>query len=121
MKRCLKYLAACVAFALLMVSCEKEQIFDETLLTGKWQSGTLFYRYFSDGSGYTWDTSDDVTEEEAQDFTWTLVKSELTHLHIMEIGGVVPRVYTVTELTATTLKYRDDFGRTYSFIKVFDL
>lgn len=116
MKRIL-LLAAAVLLVLAMPSCEKDEHFDEDLLTGKWRSGTLYYRYFSNGDGYTWDTSDDVSEEEAQDFTWTLEKDELTHLHILEIGGVVPRVYTVTELTATTLKYRDDFGKTYSFVK----
>ncbi len=109
---------AVIAWMLTMSSCEKEVHFDQDLLIGKWQSGTLYYRYFSNGDGYTWDTSDDVSEEEAQEFTWTLEKDELTHLHILEIGGVVPRFYTVTELTATTLKYKDDFGKTYHFTKV---
>jgi hypothetical protein len=35
----------------------------------------------------------------------------------MEVGGNVPKVYTVTELTETTLKYQDDFGKTYTFTK----
>ncbi|MDI9545652.1 MAG: hypothetical protein QM282_07285 [Bacteroidota bacterium] len=38
-------------------------------------------------------------------------------MHILEVGGVVPKVYTVTELTATSLKYEDEFGKTYSFTK----
>ena len=58
-----------------------------------------------------------LTEQEAQAFTWTLVYSTLTHMHILEVGGVVPKVYTVTELTATNLKYEDEFGKTYSFTK----
>ena len=119
MKRSLLYLASTLLFAAFMlVSCETEDMFDETLLVGKWKSGTLYYRYFIDGAGYTWDTGDDVTEEEAQNFTWTLIRSELTHIHILEIGGTVPKVYTVTELTPTGLKYHDDFGRSYSFVKV---
>ena len=72
----------------------------------------------ADGTGGTWDTADDVTEEEAQDFTWTLVNAELTHIHILEIGGHVPKVYTVTELTSSTLTYNDDFGVEFSFTKV---
>jgi hypothetical protein len=36
----------------------------------------------------------------------------------MQIGGSVPKVYTVTELTATTLKYHDDFDVSFSFTKV---
>jgi len=104
--------------ALMMVSCEEETHFDEELIYGKWKSGTLYYRYFSGGTGYTWDTGDDVGEDEAQNFTWTLVKSELTHIHILEIGGKVPKVYTVKELTASRLRYEDDFGKSHAFTRV---
>jgi len=118
MKKLLVCLMVCFSFSVLFNSCEEEEIFfQESLLIGKWASGTVYYKYLSDYSGKTWDTSDDVTEAEAQSFTWTLVKSELTHIHIMEVGGNVPKVYTVTELTATSLKYKDDFGKTYSFVK----
>jgi hypothetical protein len=118
-KKTLFYLTACVVIVFLAVSCEPaEESFDESLLIGKWQSGTLFYKYLADGTGGTWDTADDVTESEAQAFTWTLVKSELTHIHILEMGGTVPKVYTVTELTDTSLKYEDDFGGSFSFTKV---
>jgi hypothetical protein len=119
MKKALFYLTAYLAISFLAVSCEPTQeSFDEALLIGKWQSGTLFYKYLADGTGGTWDTADDVTEAEAQAFTWTLVKDELTHIHVLETGGSVPKVYTVTELTDTTLKYKDDFGANFSFTKV---
>jgi len=105
--------------SLILTSCELlEEPFDETFLYGKWRSGTLYYKYLSNGTGGTWDTSDDVREDEAQPFTWTLSGSVLNHLHIMEMGANVPKVYEVTELTATTLKYRDDFGKQFSFVKV---
>ncbi|MFW5758019.1 MAG: hypothetical protein ACOCYO_04980 [Bacteroidota bacterium] len=104
---------------LFFSSCEVDQeYFDETLLYGKWVSGTEFYKYNADGTGGTWDTADDVTEEEAQAFNWTLEQSELTHIHILEIGGSVPKLYTVTRLTATTLEYEDDFGVEFSYTKV---
>jgi hypothetical protein len=119
MKKILFYISMCSVLVMLAVSCETEPIsFDESLLIGKWQSGTLFYKYFGDGTGGTWDTADDVKEEEAQAFTWTLEYAELTHIHILEIGGTVPKVYTVTELTATSLKYHDDFGVNWAFTKV---
>jgi hypothetical protein len=103
----------------IAVSCEPiEESFDESLLVGKWQSGTLYYKYLAGGTGSTWDTADDVSEAEAQAFSWTLVKSELTHIHVLEIGGSVPKVYTVTELTSSSLKYEDDFGVKFSFTKV---
>lgn len=119
MKKALTYLFSGMIVSLLIVSCAKEEpSFDEQLLIGKWRSGTLFYRYDSDGTGATWDTGDDISEDEAQKFTWTLVRSDLTHIHIMELGGRVPKYYTVTELTATTLQYKDEFGKTFSFVKV---
>lgn len=119
MKRTVLSLIAIFAVALFFNSCTKdEEEFDSSLLIGKWQSGTLFEKYNVDGSGGQWDTADDVTEEEAQPFTWTLVKSDLTQIHIMEIGGSVPKYYTVTELTANTLKYHDSFDKSYTFTKV---
>ena len=119
MKKISSCFIVCIIIAFLMASCENEEVFfDEALLVGKWQSGTLYYKYLAEGTGGTWDVGDDVTEEEAQEFTWTLVESELTHIHILEIGGTVPKVYTMDELTATTLKYHDDFGKNFTFTKV---
>lgn len=120
MKSFKKWLLPILLAGFLFSSCEFEELtFDDTLLFGKWQSGTEFYRYEMDGTGAAWDTADDVTEAEAQGFTWTLVQSELTHIHVMEMGGSgVPKVYTVTQLTATSLRYRDDFGKSYAFTKV---
>ena len=46
MKRTLRFLTMLVVVTLFAVSCTKEEnTFDQTLLTGKWQSGTLFYKY----------------------------------------------------------------------------
>lgn len=124
MKKIVYFLAVFFTSAMFIVSCDllstEETSFDQTLLYGKWQSGTLFYNYYEDESGTTWDTSDDVTEAEAQSFTWTLVESEFTHIYVMEIGGTVPKVYTLTELTDSTLKYHDDFDKEFSFDKVTD-
>ena len=119
MKKTLRYLTMLTIVTLFAVSCTKEDVtYDQSLLTGKWKSGTLFYKYFADGTGGTWDTADDVTEAEAQAFTWTLVNDLMTHIHVLEVGGSVPKIYTVTELTETSLKYHDDFGVTFSFTKV---
>lgn len=107
-----------VLLAFLFNSCQQEpDTFNESLLIGKWVSGTVHYKYLSNYTGGTWDTADDVLESEAQPFTWTLIQSELTHIHIIETGGSVPKVYTVTVLTATTLKYEDSLGAKYSFTK----
>jgi hypothetical protein len=118
-KKTLLYLVAILITSVTVVSCiDDTTSYDESLLYGKWQSGTLYYKYVSGGTGTTWDTADDVTEAEGQSFTWTLVNDELTQIYVLEIGGTVPKVYTVTELTTTTLKYEDDYGSSYSFTKV---
>lgn len=106
--------------ALLLAGCDlfpRKDKFDKTLLSGYWVSGTIHEFYRAEGTGYTWDTADDVTEEEAQPFTWTLEKSTLTQIHQMEMGGNVPKTYTVTKLNTTTLEYHDDYGKYYTFTK----
>lgn len=128
MKRILNYFLAFSALVLMMTSCvPEEDMFESTLLIGKWSrdyvDGTVtkteFYRYDTNGSGVTWVPAEDVSESEGQGFTWTLVSASLTHIHIMETGGAgIPKIYEVTELTATTLTYRDDFNKTFSFKKV---
>ena len=118
MKKTFNYLVIMLVSMLAFYSCSSETEFDESLLIGKWKSGTEYYRYDFSGTGVTWDTADDVTEADGQAFTWTLEKSELTHIHIMETGGTgVPKVYTVTVLNTTTLSYKDDFGKSYTFTK----
>ena len=121
MKKTFYFLVSLLVISALFNSCTKDE-FDEALLyagSGKWRTGTLYYKYLSNGNGSTWDTKDDVTEDEAQPFTWTLVKSELRQIHIMTMGGNIPKTYTVTKLTASTLEYKDavDGGRSYSFSK----
>lgn len=119
MKRLSYLFLSFVLTVTLFNSCTSDMtVFDQTLLTGEWISGTEHYKYTADGNGVTWDTADDVTEATGQKFTWTLVNSELTLNHILEIGGTVPKTYTLTELTTTTLKYKDDFGTAYSYTKV---
>lgn len=120
MKRLLVVILSLVLVMLFSTSCEiieEEVSFDQTLIIGKWQSGTLFETYDLDSTGATWDTADDVTEAEAQEFTWTIEIDQLEQIHIIENGGVVPKVYTLTTLTETTLEYRDDYGVSKTFSK----
>ena len=113
---------AVFAIIVSMSSCspDNDVELDQTLLYGKWQETTSlnFEVYKADGTGYTWDEADDVTEAEAQPFTWTLEGDVLTHIHIMEMGANIPKVYTVTKLTATELTYEDDYGKTHTFDKI---
>ena len=122
MKKTFLYVLVVVAAALCFTSCQQEEPnFDESLLIGKWQEvGTqVFYTYASDYTGKTWDEADDVTEAEAQPFTWTLDHATLTQIHIMEMGSNVPKTYTVTQLTSSKLVYEDTTtGAEHSFNKV---
>ena len=109
------------AIIVSMSSCspDTDVEFDKTLLYGKWQENNTknFEVYNEDGTGYTWDEADDVTETEAQPFTWTLEGETLQHIHIMEMGANIPKVYTVTKLSATELAYEDDYGKIHTFNK----
>lgn len=104
--------------------------FDESLLYGKWQEGSVFERYYDSDidyvlptgdtvrvNGTTWDESDDISEDEAQAFNWSLEGSTLTHIHV-GVFVVVPKVYTITTLTSSSLCYEDDYGTKHEFSKV---
>jgi len=121
MKRLALIILSLAFAALFTSSCstddETQPSFDESLIIGKWRSGTLFERYDLDKSGATWDTADDVTEEEAQEFNWTINKDQLEQIHIIVNGGNVPKVYTITNLTATSMEYKDKYGKIESFSK----
>ena len=110
------------AIILSMSSCspDTDVEFDKTLLYGKWQENNTqnFEVYKEDGTGYTWDEADDVTEAEAQPFTWTLNGETLQHIHIMEMSANIPKYYTVTKLSATELAYKEDYGKIHTFSKI---
>ena len=94
---------------------------DPSALVGHWQEGTVHEKYFDNGTGRTWDTSDDVTEEEAQPFEWSLDGDQLIQEHIMFEGQVVPRLLTITQLNSLTLVYEDSGGVTHTFHRTLDI
>lgn len=123
MKRMLRNVV-CMTLALVaLVGCVPEMgepEFSVDDIYGKWKSGTLYYRYDYGYKGATWDTADDVTEEEAQPFTWEIVGIDMTHIYIMEMGASIPKTYVIDELTPAVLKYHDAYGKNYQFSKVAD-
>ena len=112
--------------ATCFTACVPEETnYNRTDLIGKWvltsngTTGTEYWRYDADFSGATWDTADDVSEDEGQAFTWTLDGDQLTQIHKFESSGaVVPKVYTITALTASKLVYKDNYSQTFQFTKV---
>lgn len=132
MKKIIFCLIACLSITFVFTSCEKEEeSFDESLLIGEWK-GTerilgadheMHYKYMGNYTGLMWDASEDMTELDGQAFNWTLDKSDLTQIHLFEQSGGsnVTKVYTVTELTSTSLKYEDRVANPvvkYSYTKV---
>ena len=109
---------------ILFSSCETPVTFDETLLIGQWNrpstltDGQDCYRYNADYTGAAWDTGEVAGEEEAQPFTWSLEGATLTQVHQGQMGQKVPKVYTLTTLNDSTLSYKDDYGVSFTFIKV---
>jgi len=121
MKRIYYSLSGIILVTILLNSCGKEE-FDEALLIGKWKpvSGTsLYFRYDSNGTGVTWNPNVYQEEEEGQKFRWKLTQSELEQRHNIEIidEDIIIEIYTVTELTATSLRYKNE-SRSYSFTKI---
>ena len=122
MKKTLYFLFSLLLISVLFQSCSKDEEFDETLLYGKWKpvSGTpLHFRYDRNGEGVTWNPNVDQREEEGQKFKWKLEKSNLEQRHNIEIIGedIIIEIYTVTELTATSMKYKNE-SKSYSFTKM---
>ena len=123
----------CLIVALSFSACGDISIdngYDSSMLYGKWQEGSVFEQYYSSNiervlpngdtvqaNGTTWDEGDDVSEDEAQLFNWTLTGSTLKHEHVGTFV-MVPKVYTVTSLTSSELVYEDDYGTSHHFSKV---
>lgn len=103
----------------LFSACQPDPTpFNEALLVGKWVKGTEYWRYDADHNGATWDVADDVSEAEAQSFTWELTDNQLTQYHKMESSSaVVPKTYTVVTLDQSLLQYEDLYGNLLTFTK----
>lgn len=122
--------------AVVMTSCfgpTNEPSFVEADLLGLWQEegAEAYVRFTSEQDetgeykyGREWDESEDVYEEDLQQygngwFKYKLVKSDLTEIHLMDNGGAdIPKVYVVVKLTAAELEYRDEYKITHRFVKV---
>ena len=90
-------------------------------IEGLWQKiGTQeFWRYRVDGTGVTWDESEDVSEEESNlTYEWTINGDELTHVFHGSLGNqAVPKVYTVTSISSSQMEWEDIYGQTYVLLK----
>lgn len=121
-------LIALALIALVFTSCggligNEDAEIDKSQIYGKWMTvdKQYFEVYNSDGTGKFWNLADDVSEDEAQKFTWEFDEGsddKFIQYHEMEIGGIVPQYCNILELTSTTFKYNNDALRaTYNLVR----
>lgn len=121
-------LIALALIALVFTSCggligNEDAEIDKSQIYGKWMTvdKQYFEVYNSDGTGKFWNLADDVSEDEAQKFTWEFDEGsddKFIQYHEMEIGGMVPQYCNILELTSTTFKYNNDALRaTYNLVR----
>ena len=91
-------------------------------LAGKWvvEDSQEYWRFRMDGTGVTWDESEDIYEEESNlKFEWTLDSDELTCVFRGENENqAVPKVYRIREISSSAMKWEDIYGRTIKFEKL---
>ncbi len=102
---------------LRLLTRKQKVIYDASLLVGEWVRGTEHEVYLADGTGRMWDTGEDVSDAEAQRFSWTLDSNLLTLICHLELGGVVPKRYVVTFADDENLSYNDPYGKAYLWDK----
>lgn len=95
--------------------------FDTDLLIGLWNENTVYYRFNDDGSGVTWDLSDDLVESEGTKMKWELERGKFILYYTMEIGCVIPKLYNMNKLELDVLEYYDDFGVEHKLSRVEEL
>lgn len=91
------------------------------LVIGRWKTsdGGHYEVYNSDGTGKMWDPKDDVTEDEADTFDWSIVGNKLTQIIHFNAGGTdIPQYCNIITLNETTFQYNNEGWKAeYSLIR----
>lgn len=87
------------------------------LIVGRWKTsdGGHYEVYYTDGTGKMWEPAEDVQENEADTFDWSIQNgtNKLTQIiHPYEGQGDVPQICNIIELSGTTFKYNNEGWRT---------
>ena len=109
MKKVKTLSAILLTLSVLLCSCgpANEKYFNVKYLFGEWKEGTVHDKYSEDGTGHTWDTSDDIEEAEATPFEWRLSHDTLVQNHELWNGAIVPKIHIVTTLDSIRLECYD--------------
>ena len=125
-KSILILLVAAFIVTLFTVSCSKKKDEDNSksyseLIVGRWKTADEGYyeEYKSDGTAKYWVPAEDIPEEDAKPFTWSIdSNNKLTQIHPMEVGPAVPQYCNILILNETTFKYNNDgWRREYYLIR----
>lgn len=124
-------LIAAIVVTLGTVACKKKKTTPTTpqktyseLIVGRWMTadGGHYEVYNSNGTGKMWDPADDVQEDEADTFDWTMDQphKQFTQIvHFQEGQGDVPQYCNILILNENTLKYNNEgFRAEYTLTKV---
>lgn len=90
---------------------------NESLIVGKWKSINADYYevYNPDGTGKMWNEDDDVSEEEADTFTWQFESDDKTkftqYIEFQHGTSVVPQMCNILDLTESSFTYNNDGWR----------
>lgn len=111
-------LIAAFLTTLFVVSCSKKDDDKKNyseLIIGRWKTadGGHYEVYNTDGTGKMWDSADDVEEDEADIFDWSIDnKNKMTQLiHFQGGQGDVSQYCNIIILNETTLKYDNNGWR----------
>lgn len=111
-----------------MVSCKKDKSEEaqktySELVVGRWKTadGGHYEVYYAGGTGKMWDPADDVQEDEADTFTWSIDEGnkKMTQIvHSQELGFDTPQYCNIISLNETSFTYNNDGWRaTYTLVK----
>ena len=112
-----------------VTSCKKDDD-DKTnpinpeLIVGRWKTNAeqpYYEVYYANGTGKMWDTAEDVQEEDADTFDWSIdSNNKLTQIiHFQEGQADLPQYCNILILNETTFKYNNDgWRRTINLTRV---
>jgi len=113
--------------AFAMTSCDKKNTeVNQDLIVGKWQSTSARYFeiYYADGTGKMWNEDDDVSEAEADIFTWKFEsgdKTKFTQVIEFHSGAAsIPQMCNVVVLNESSFTYNNDGWRRTEYLKRVD-
>ena len=84
------------------------------LIVGRWRTNAekpYYEVYYANGTGKMWDTAEDVSEDEADTFDWSIDGNKLTQIMHFIGGGDLPQYCNIITLNETTFVYNNEGWR----------